>query len=87
MIPPWLLVIKIDGKRRLNLYLPLVLLWPLFAILWVLAAAFWLIQTDRQRGHTSRSYQILAVLQAVGALRGLLVKVHSVKEDVMIEFV
>ena len=87
MMPPWLLVIKIGGKRRVTLSLPIFLLWPLVGILWILAAIISLIQSRPHNAHRGRWHQILVLLQVVSALSGLLVEVHNSQDDVFIEFI
>lgn len=84
MIPPGIIMIRIDGRnnKMLNLWLPIVILWPIYiiAIIFIAPIAFvaecFLIRSG------IRPFSILiALIRVIAALKGISVKIEKNKGD------
>ncbi len=88
MRPPMLLTVRVQGaKRRIRLWLPLIVLWPLVVVVVLLATPVALLVAARS-GPPARSRSVLLagplLLYVLASLRGLRCAVVSGEDRVFI---
>ena len=88
MLPPMFLRVRIQGdKRRIRLWIPVILLWPLVVVVVLLGTPVALLVAARS-GHCTRSRSVLLagplLLYVLASLRGLRCDVASGEDRVFI---
>ena len=88
MLPPMFLRLRVQGdKRRIRLWIPLIVLWPLVVVVVLLGTPVALLVAARS-GHHARSRSILLagplLLYVLASLRGLRCDVASGEDRVFI---
>jgi hypothetical protein len=89
MIPPVFVRIRLieDGGRRIRLWLPVIILWPLavvVAVIFVPVAAVAAIVSLGSRSVRKALRKICRIVVVVFSLRGLLIQVKDDKDEVLI---
>ena len=88
MLPPMLLRVRVQGdKRRIRLWIPVIVLWPVIAVVVLLGTPVAVLVAVRS-GHRPRSRSILLagplLLYVLASLRGLRCDVTSGEDRVFI---
>ena len=88
MLPPMFLRVRVQGnKRRIRLWIPLIVLWPVIAVVVLLGMPVALVVAARS-GHRTRSRSMLLagplLLYVLASLRGLRFDVASGEDRVFI---
>ena len=88
MLPPMLLRVRVQGdKRRIRLWIPVIVLWPVIAVVVLLGTPVAVLIAARS-GHRPRSRSILLagplLLYVLASLRGLRCDVTSGEDRVFI---
>lgn len=84
MMPPMLMSIAVNasgcGRRGIRLWLPVILIWPLLAVLYIIIFPIAAIAELGLQSRGIKPFSILiALLQLISALRGMDVSVKSCK--------
>lgn len=88
MLPPVFLRVRVQGdKRRIRLWIPLIVLWPVIAVVVLLGTPVALLVAARS-GHLARGRSVLLagplLLYVLASLRGLRFDVVSGEDRVFI---
>lgn len=88
MLPPMFLRLRVQGdKRRIRLWIPLIVLWPVIAVVVLLGTPVAILVAARW-GHRARSRSVLLagplLLYVLASLRGLRCDVVSGEDRVFI---
>ena len=88
MLPPMFLRVRVQGdKRRIRLWIPLIVLWPVVAVVVLLGTPVALVVAARS-GHRTRVRSVLLagplLLYVLASLRGLRFDVASGEDRVFI---
>ena len=88
MLPPMFLRLRVQGdKRRIRLWIPVILLWPVVFVVVLLGTPVALLVATRS-GHRARSRSVLLagplLLDVLASLRGLRCNVASGEDRVFI---
>ena len=88
MLPPVFLRVRVQGdKRRIRLWIPLIVLWPVIAVVVLLGTPVALLVAARS-GHRTRGRSVLLagplLLYVLASLRGLRCNVVSGEDRVFI---
>ena len=89
MLPPMFLRLRVQGdKRRIRLWIPLIVLWPLVVVVVLLGTPVALLVVAARSGHRARSRSVLLagplLLYVFSSLRGLRCDVVSGEDRVFI---
>ena len=89
MLPPMFLRLRVQGdKRRIRLWIPLIVLWPVIVVVVVLLGTPVALLVAARSGHRARSRSVLLagplLLYVLASLRGLRCNVVSGEDRVFI---
>lgn len=89
MLPPVFLRVRVQGdKRRIRLWIPLIVLWPLIVVVVLLGTPVALLVVASRSCHRARSRSVLLagplLLYVLASLRGLRCNVVSGEDRVFI---